>query len=74
LDGLSSIIGVLAKSQLIRTLGIHFEMVNAMKPEPKPQSDNQSDAPAELVMHKRVVKMSDGKRDMIYFTFEVKHV
>jgi hypothetical protein len=49
-------------------------MVSAMKPEPNPESTEPSSQAPELEMKKRVVKMPDGKRDMIYFTFEVKHV
>lgn len=46
-----------------------------MEPQQSQPSDPASEPePPELEMHKRVVRMPDGKRDMIYFTFAVKHV
>jgi hypothetical protein len=45
-----------------------------MKSEPDQESSTDSSEAPKLEMHKRVVRMSDGKRDMIYFTFEEKHV
>ena len=45
-------------------------MKSQQSAETNPAVPSAEQAP-ELEMHKRVVKMADGKRDMIYFTFSV---
>ena len=47
-----------------RVFGIHFETPYAMNDE---QEHSQ---PRMLTMHKRTITMSDGKRQMTFYTFD----
>ena len=49
------------------TIGIHFETPGAMK---KNQEPAPPPPPKKLILHKRIARTTDGKRQLIFYTFE----